>query len=291
MARYLGLHDADGGALLVLDSGSVDGASPFLVTKVDLGAVDVRDDVDDDPSGSGTLDNTRFTNGRGVTVELTALGTPAKGPYAWLDDVDALCDPAAPVYLHIGIDDWPGPARRILVRGASSPLDLTERTPDVQYQWRAPRGYLEDAAATEVDLIPVGVLVPGLAAPVSAPVFAPPANPSGGPSIVVGGRRRPWWELDVYGPCIAPRLTSGAGWAVAGADTMTIAAGHFNRFTPDSITGPIVTGDGDPNQDQYGLLDFGVTSWQPLEVGDNDLALTATSFGDGFRAVLRWRNR
>lgn len=291
MARwpYLALHDEDGRRLMPL---TVDGpkADPFLVSAFDAGAVDVREDVADDPAGDGTDDQTMFTGASGVTVELTAIGTADRAGQLWLDDLRGLCHPANRHYLHAQAVDWPG-VRRLLVRGASAPRDFTDLTPDVQFQWKAPLGYFEDAAVTTVTIRPSGETESGLSAPVSAPVFTPPADPPGGRAVQVAGTRGPWWELDIYGPCVGPVLTSDAGWQVAGTTALVVAAGHFVRIQPHTSSGPQVWADADPDGDMYGQIDFGLSSWQPLEVGLNLLTLSAYSAGDGFHAVLRYRAR
>lgn len=284
---YLGLHDADGDALLVLDPGDTDG--PFLVTKVDLGAVDVREDVIDDPSGDGTIDNTTATGAAAVTVELTAQGTDDRKPSLWLDDLRALCLPSERNYLHLELDEWDGP-RRILVRGAAAPRDLTDIQPDTQFQWKAPLGYLEDVDESEVTLLPVGTTITGLSEPVEELVFTPPASPGGAPPFQVGGGVRPWWELDIYGSATAPVLNFG-DWAVAFTSDLVIPAGHFVRVTPKTSSGPQVSYDGDPDQDLYGALDFSATTWRRLTRGGNTAVLTAALYSAGFQAVLRWRNR
>ena len=295
---YLALHDADGNQLLPLtDDPDTD---PFLVAAVDAGAKDIREDVEDDPDDDGTRDYTRFSGGSGVTVELTALGNDEKPAGLWLDDLLALCQADTRTYLHARRVDWPA-RRRILVRGASGPRDLSDLQPDVQMQWKAPLGYFEDVDWSTARLGPAGATTSGLSAPVSAPVFTPPADSSaegvvlvGGPSMATRTRIdafRPWWELDIYGPCVAPVLTSGAGWQVAGKPTLVIADGHFVRVTPKTVSGPSVLGDGDPGQDLYGRIDFSRTTWERLLVGRNVLALTATSAGSGFHGQLRWRAR
>lgn len=286
---YLGLHDADGKQLIALDPGHTDG--PFLVTKVDLGAVDVRDDVIDNPSGDGTIDNTTATGASAVTVELTVQGTAARKASQWLDDLRALCHPSARNYLHLKLDEWPS-GRRLLVRGAGAPRDLTDLQPDVQFQWKAPLGYLEDVVESSATRLPTGVTVPGLHAPVSAPVSTGNASPGGAVPFIVGGGVRPWWELDIYGACTAPRLTFGDDeWAVAFTSDLVVPAGHFVRITPQTSSGPQVTLDGDSDNDLYGALDFSRTSWRRLVVGRNAAVLTANQYSAGFRAVLRWRNR
>lgn len=290
MTTYLGIHSLEGEPLLVLDQDR-DTDWPFLVSSLDLGSIDVRDDVEDDPAGDGTIDNTSVTGASMVTLECTVQGTADRGPYSWLDELLGLCLPAERVFLYVQLDEWPAP-RRIKVRGAGVPRLVTELQPDVQLQWKAPEGYLEDADPSHVIVRPSGATVRGLHAPVKVNVSTPPANTAESTLVLVQGNVRPWWYADVYGPGVAPVLSfPGAGWQVAFNSQLALPAGHFVRVYPKSPSGPVVLYDGDPLQDAYGYLDFTRTTWRRLAKGRNSVALTAQSFGGGFHADLYWHNR
>ncbi len=289
---YLGLHDADGAALLVIDPGHT--AGPFLVETVDLGAVDVNDDAEANPSGDGTRDYTRTAGAAAVSVGLTALGDDTGGPYVWLDRLRGLCHPRRRLYLHVQIGDWPAP-RRLLVRGLPAPRDLTDPQPDAQFQWRAIQGWLESVDVQRIILVPVGDTVPGLAEPISFPVAFPSASPSGSAPFVVAGTLPTSPTLDIYGPCTGPQIIDDDGELIAFKPAFAIAAGHFVRVQAEGPGGlPLVAGDGDVAQQLYGQLDFTRTTPDlalTLEPGDNRLVFTAVSTGAGSMAVVSWRDR
>lgn len=285
---YAALHDADGTMLLPL---TVNGppADPFLVTAIDLGAVDIREDVTDNPAGDGTDDFTMFSGGSAVTVELTALGTSEAGAYLWLDKLIALCQPATRCYLHVRALDWPA-IRRILIRGASAPRALTDPQPDVQFGWKAPDGWLEAVDETEAVLQPLTVSAPGLAAPWTAPISTPPSSAGGLAPFTVGGSRDTWPTFDIY-DCTGPVLTNAAGQQIAFESDFVVPPGHFLRIEPKASGRSVVTLDGDPDLSYYAQLDFSVSSWWPLTPGDNQISLSAAAFGPACHALVRWRDR
>lgn len=285
---YAGLHDEAGNLLIPL---TVDpDTDPMLVHSIDLGSLDVDDDIEADQTGSGVVDRTQFTRASAVVIELTALGNAEAGPHAWLQRLRGWCHPARRPYLHVQAVEWDAP-RRIQLRGAAAPRDLTDLQPEAQFQWKAPQGYLEDVDASEAVVLAATTGPPGLSFPLSFPISFPPTNPFGSRPIEVGGDADAWWEIDIYGPVIGPALHHGTDWAVVFRPDFQISEGHFVRIQPRGRFGPEVLGDGDPEQDVYGRLDFGATSWQPLTDGANQLTLTAAGSGAGFRAVIRWRNR
>jgi hypothetical protein len=290
---YLALHDADDAALLVLDADG-SGEGPFIVTKVDLGAVDVNEDTEPNPAGDGIRDYTSTLGAAPVTVELTAKGDATAGPQAWLGRLRGLCHPRRRLYLHVGIDEWPD-TRRVLVRGMPAPRDVTDPTPDAQFQWKAPLGYLESVTVSSVTLNPVGLTMPGLAEPISFPVAFPAGNPDGGAPFVAGGDVPTSPTIDIYGPCAGPTIENDLGELIAFKPGFTIPAGHFVRVQPQGPAGlPLVAYDGDTAQQQYGQLDFTQTTPDlglMLDPGDNRLSFTAQSPGPGCQAVVSWRTR
>lgn len=290
---YLGLHDADGNALLVLDQdGSTDG--PFLVKDVDLGALDVNEDVEQNPAGDGVRDYTKTTGAAAITVELVALGDATAGPYTWLARLRGLMHPKRRLYLHVQAGEWVAPLR-VLVRGSVAPREFTDPTPDVQFQWKAPLGYLEDVDVSSIILYPSGTTMPGLAEPITFPVAFPAANPDGGSPFTVVSDVPTSPTIDIYGPCTGPVLENEAGDLIAFKSGFAVAAGHFVRVQPEGPAGlPLVAGDGDISQQLYGQLDFAQTAPDlglMLEPGDNRISFTAQSIGGGCQAAVSWRGR
>lgn len=287
---YAALHAADGNLLLPF---TVDGkdADPFWVTGLDLGAVTVREDVEDDPSGDGTRDYTSLSGASGVTVSLTAKGNDQGGPYYWLGKLGGLMQPSKRPYLHVQIDDWPE-MRRILLRADELPRDLTVRKPDVQVQWKAPQGWMEALVDDTVQIQPTGATLPGLAEPISFPVAWPPASSTSSPIFTVGGEANAWPTWDIYGPCTAPLLTDIDGRKIAFKGDYTVPDGHFVRVQPRAPGGPIVAYDGDPTVSHYNAINFAQNSaWWPLAPGENRVVFNPASFGRGAHVVGRWRPR
>jgi hypothetical protein len=244
--------------------------------------------VEDDPAGDGTRDYTANTGSAGVSVELTAIGDAGLGPQGWLDQLRGLCHPRRRLYMHIKIDDWPE-YRRILVRGATAPRNLTAVQPDVQFQWKAPQGWLEAVDEDNAELQATGGVTTGVSFPLSLPFSFPAESGVGGAPFTVGGQAPAWPTFDIYGPCTAPKLTNSFGQVIAFTSGLTVADGHFVRVQPKGQFGPLVADDA--NVSQYRYLDFAQTSWWPLEPGENRITYTAASLGAGSRVVIRWRSR
>lgn len=289
--RYLGLHRADGSPVLELGTMDVDD-DPFTISKLELGSLGVREDVEADETGDGTVDATAFTDGAGVTCTMRVSAGRGRTAHDWYEELREALRPAHRHYLHIGIPDWPE-RRRVLVRGQDIPRDLSNRTwTDLTVQWKAIDGYLEDTVEREARLRPVADTPEGVFAPVEAPVYAPPADVGGQPPFDVGGRAPAWWYCDIYGDVrAAPKLTHADGWQVLGRSDLAIPPGHFVRILPRSPVGPRVLFDGDPAQDLYGLVDWAVSSVRPLRPGLNAMQVTAGSYAPGFEALVRWRRR
>jgi hypothetical protein len=281
---YLGLHDANGVQLLDLTSG---GDFPFLVEELDLGAVDVRDAAEDDPNGDGTFDYTSLTGSRGISATITAVGNDAGGPAVWLDRLRGLMHPSRRTYLHVQAMEWDAP-RRLLVRGASAPHDLTDSQPTQQFQWKSPTGFLEAVQETTVALLPSSEARPGISFPISFPFSFPEAYPSGAQPFTVDGYLPTTPVVDIYGPCSGvTSLTNGTRtWKTTSA--LSIPAGTFWRVDPSqpSIKDP-------SGGDHYGVLDFTASDWRALTLspGTSRLTFSTTPGGPGCVAVVRYRAR
>jgi hypothetical protein len=279
--RYLALHDDTGTPLLVLDDGG-DDYDTWAVTKVDLGSPEVREQVTNRTWADGTVDRSAWVGARGITVEATAVGgQPA------VEALRAWCHPARRPWLHIDLPTWPAP-RRIQVRGVAITGDLTAVQPDVQAQWKAPAGLMEDISDRVVQVWPAVGTEPGMREQLSFPFQFPPGGLAGAAELVVEGTAPAWPVIDVYGPMVAPVLHHLGTDALMSFPLLTIAAGDFLRIDMGART---ITSLGDPGASRYSALDFSTSSWWSLSPGVERVSLTCATAGAGSMALFRWRSR
>lgn len=283
---YLGLHDAAGNVLLTLtDDGDTD---PLQVRELDLGTVDVREQLDDNPTGDGVFDSTIHIGSRGISATVWAVGNDAGGPAYWLDRLRGLMHPARRCYLHLQAVEWDAP-RRVLVRGASMPHGLTDPSPVQQFQWKAPGGYLEATVEATVELLPNGAASPGLTLPQTLPAAFPAAFPAGASPFIVGGQVPTWAVADLYGPAAGvSALTNDAGQTIGFKSALSIPAGTFLRIDPMNAT--VVD---DSGISRRGWVDNSTLDWRALKLqpGSQRLTFTTTGAADQTKAILRFRER
>lgn len=285
MTRSLRLIDLDGTELLTLTSPTAPEDDPLLVETLDIGYPDVREDVSDRIDQDGTDDSTTFVGAVGITAEFTAQRTAAGSAWEWVERLRSLSHPSRRMWLVAQPDWWPA-ERRILVRcaGFTAPFD---DSPDGQVQWKAPRGVWETAAADQCTVSPEGGATVGLTAPFSAPISLTPADIPGAVRIVNAGSVETPPVIDIWGPCSAPKVTLDPDQSCS-FPTLTIDAGVFLRVDMGARTALL---NADPAQSQFTKRDFNTSTWWSLPRGESTLTFSATSPGDGCRAIVSKRDR
>ena len=233
----------------------------------------VREVTDDTPEQDGATDLTQFAGAAAVTLTLKFYGQFR----ALMDEIDQFCVPYARPYLQVTDDEWPGDrilrlrystANKPLVRGTGS-----SRT--AAYQWKAPAGVWEDAAA-------VTYMIPGVTGAsgglhfasttgvsVNATTFIDfgPSSVSADSIVTVTGTMRPPWVARLYGPCTGPQLFDDtAGTALVFTDDLVLAAGEYVEVSSAARSANFLSA---PDQSRLSYLDWDASRWFDLVPGDN----------------------
>lgn len=255
------------------------------IETLDLGFPDIRDDVEEFPGSDGLLDSTAYFSGRVVAVELSLFDTPL----ALADQIRSFTHPSARPYLFIGEDEWAG-ERRLRVRTGQLTFSRPKGLPTVgnlQVQWRAPDGVVEDANEQTATLPAfTTAAVTGLTFPRTFPAAWPTTMNASAQTFTMAGSVPVHWTARLYGPCTGPRLTLDTTGDVLAFPTLTLAAGDYLELDSRNHTARL-NGSADASRLQY--LDFTRSSWWRLRPGTNTVRYNPLSVTAGAQAILYWR--
>jgi hypothetical protein len=255
----------------------------------------VREVTDDIPGQDGADDLTEFAGAAAVTVALKFYGQFR----AVLDEIDAYAVPWARPYLTVTDDEWAGPrVLRLRYSAANKPIVAgTGLSRAVAYQWKAPAGAWEDAAAVTYLLQATAPSTDGLH---SAPTIGVSSTSAAGVAVkasagtsdtlvTVGGNMRPPWVARLYGPCTGPALyNDSTGQGLVFTDDLLLGAGEYVELDSAARSALFLSA---PDSSRLTYLDWSASSWFDLVPGTALLRYAPDAIAAGCQANLTFTPR
>jgi hypothetical protein len=270
----------------------------YWCTKLDLGSPTVRENVNNRPDNTGTIDQTAYMGSRVVSADITTLSTAG----GRIDEVAAafgpFMDPAARPTLHYVLDRADNPERTVVLRGAAYSWPIAgpiER--DIQLQWVAPSPLALGALKTATAWADPGR---GGRTYSWQPDRAYPAGGGGVLTARVVTVGDTWMRplLRIFGPIAGPvrvgfQPDSGGpapSWPrVWFVTTFSISAGHFVTVDCDAHTAYL---DDDPTQSVLPSIDWLNINWPVLSPADGyTMSLTGNGGTNSTQVQASWYDR
>lgn len=271
----------------------------YWCTKLDLGSPAVRENVNNRPDNSGTIDQTMYLGSRVVSADITALSTAG----GRIDEIAAafgpFMDPSARPTLHYVLDRGANPERVLTLRGSAYQWPVAGPIQrDIQLQWVAPHPLAHDPTEQVVTVW----TDPGRPGRPYNLTFdrTYPAGGGGALSARVVTVGDVWMrpKLRIYGPLqsiIRVRFQPDSGGPVANwpqivfLNTFSIDAGHFAVIDCDAHSAYM---DDDQTQSILPQLDWWSLVW-PVLVPTDGYTLTLTGNGAALQTqvMCTWHDR
>lgn len=273
---------------LVLD----DPMSGIYRTAIDFGATNPRQVSTPRPLRHGTTNRTKVLGDRSVTMtlELFDADTSDVTVRDWLDRLAPWCDPERRSFLYFtdpaGAHD---PARRgeRRIRLVADKMSAPREHPTsvmVAASWIGYRGVLEDAAETTATVVPADD-APGWSPPLVPPLTFPGPLPAIGTTVHQIGTTAAEITARIHGPITGPVLTNVTTGELVSFPGLVLRAGEWLDL---DFAAPSALQDGTANR--YGRLDFALSTWWRLPMGQSVITLTGESITPDARAELAWRS-
>jgi hypothetical protein len=275
----------------------VDGANEMIIKPrdglflADLSAPwpAVRATTEPRTDGDGERDTTKFFGARACSLELLVTQTPA----AVHDELARFCHPASRPYLVVTDDEWTGPRRlRLRVDNIDDPIEakLAPTARKIQAQWKVPDGVWEDASEVTTVISADAPSTGGLAMPVTMPATFADSTSAGAALVLNAGAVPLHWIARLYGPCTAPQFTlDSAGLALVFKPTLVLGGGEYLEIDSRERT---AWANGDTSISRLNYLDYTVSTWWQLPVGENQVRYNpASGIGAGSIAELYTRTQ
>jgi hypothetical protein len=271
-----------------------DGIAPLVlspdngwhVRAADFGFPNVRAVVDGRPQADGTDDRTRHFGARVVSLDLLGRGQRQQR----IDQLSPFLVPNRRSYLYFPVGNF---ERRILLRGRdrSAVYDRNTGKQAIFVQWDAPNGTMETAVEQTATAFASDPVEPGFTFDLTFPLLFPNATPVGTTIVTTVGNALCPPILQLYGPCVNPRIENVNDLDELGAAkrlqfNITIAQGDFLEVDVRERT---VNLNGNPAQNRYSTLDFAASRWWTLQPGPNAIRYFPQSYSGDARAVVAFR--
>ena len=272
---------------LVLQLGALtldlmDPANGFAIAEVDLGFPAVREVAVNRPDADGTIDETRWTSSRVVSISGQVLATPGSSRSANLADLAPFLDPSArPVLVYV--IDADQPARQLTLRGSDWSTPFNDPTiSSFHVAWKTPDPWASSSVAHTVT-VPASITVQGRTYPLIPPRHYPAGSSTTAPATNTGTRAtRPLFRVD--GPITGPVILGGG--TITFLPAFTVAAGRY--VTIDCATKAVLL---DGQYNVFGQVDFLNTTWPIFLPGvQNNVQLQGSATAGSTLLTCTWRD-
>lgn len=255
------------------------------VTTFNLGYPTVRDVVYSKPNAHGERDRARLFGPRVISMDMNLLAI-TRSPNAIKADLDKFFTPGRRpilVYKLIGQDERYIQVYSTQASGpleASSPSEITLST-----SWKAPDPFLR---STEWNSVLVNPIADGAGIEFDFEFdFEFPGAGTVGPALARNiGPIEVYPIIRIYGPCTNPKITNETLNQIIAFDDMSISEGDYVEIDIQNERS-YVNGDFSNLRDAF--IDYDVTRWWNLAVGDNLIRFHPDSFGGNSQVHVRWQ--
>lgn len=292
-------------SLLTLTLGALaldlmDADNGFLISAVDIGYPNVREDTSAIPARDGQWDNTARFGARVVSITGTMIPAPLGSRSMVLDTLAPFLVPSARPVLTYQIDaDMP--PRQLTLRASALSAPANDPTASAfQAAWVASDPVAYSTVTQTVDLVPQGLVFGRTyATPQGATVtptsgFTHPRTypaMSGGQAVTVtnGGALPAWPLIQIFGDCTNPQVINDTvpGTLAVGTTARPLQVRAGEVLTIDTRNRLVYLG-ADPANSRYDFVDFAASSWWPLVPGPNHLRFNPSAATTAAYATVQW---
>jgi hypothetical protein len=267
------------------------GCDPYVVASIQVGSPDVREVVRYRSLADGTLDDTRYTGSRAITLAIRfkdrLLGGGCSGStgqptmQSLIDDLTPYMSPRRRPTLTWALPGSPDDLRAAIVRGVNWGWTVDgPKAQGIAPQWVVPTGEIlaggPDALHC-VNIRPSVDVEEGRVYDLTFDRVYPPSEALGGRTINNPGSAPTHWTLTIYGPVVNPSFTvNGVVFRTDRLGGVTLAVGQTLVVDTRART---VLFNGLPGSSRYQNTNYDEWNWDDLmlQPGENVVRFDGTT--------------